>query len=625
MKITWAVLWALLLPVAPAVVQAQFAYTTNGDAIVLNAYSGAGGDVTISNFVTDIGASAFAGWTSLTSATIPPSVASVGDSAFEGCTGLTNVTIPASVTSIGDSAFGGCAALSSATIPGNVNSQNVFWGCPMLQNATIADGVGSIAAFAFQFWSTLTNVTISGSVTNIGNHAFYRCTGLMSVGIPGSVISIGNSAFDGCASLESVTIGASVTNIGTNAFSSCNKLTTINVDPANAFFSSVAGVLFDVTAMTLIQYPGGLSGGYAIPAGVTNIGTYAFAYCGSLTSVAIPYGVISIGDLAFFECGSLADVTIPGSVVSIGEGAFGWTALTSVTIPPSTGSIGQSAFLGTGLTSVTIPAGVTNIGEGAFSGCAELTELTVDPANPVYNSVGGVLFDISQATLIQYPEGLSGSYAIPAGVTSIGNGAFSGCTLLTSVTMPGSVTSIGQSAFNGCTGLTSAAISGGVTSIGELAFSSCINLKRIMIPGSVTSIGDGAFQESTSLPNVYFEGNAPPGNNMHSIFYGDPYATVYYLPGTTGWAEFDANTGLTAVLWNPLIQTSDGNFGAQNSQFGFNITGTAGIPIVVEACTNLASPLWTPIQTNTLASGSWYFSEPLQTASPTRYYRVRSP
>jgi len=46
---------------------------------------------------------------------------------------------------------------------------------------------------------------------------------------------------------------------------------------------------------------------------------------------------------------------------------------------------------------------------------------------------------------------------------------------------------------------------------------------------------------------------------------------------------------------------------------------------VVEASTNLGNPVWTPLQTNALTNGSFYFSEALQTNLPGRYYRIRSP
>ncbi len=44
--------------------------------------------------------------------------------------------------------------------------------------------------------------------------------------------------------------------------------------------------------------------------------------------------------------------------------------------------------------------------------------------------------------------------SIPSSVTSIGNGAFAGCSGLTSVSIPSSVTSIGNEAFYGCPKLT---------------------------------------------------------------------------------------------------------------------------------------------------------------------------
>ena len=59
--------------------------------------------------------------------------------------------------------------------------------------------------------------------------------------------------------------------------------------------------------------------------------------------------------------------------------------------------------------------------------------------------------------------------------------------------------------------------------------------------------------------------------------------------------------------------------------FGFIIAGSNNVVIVVEACTNLTNPVWSPLQTNTLTGGSAYFSDSQWTNQPARFYRLRSP
>ena len=77
--------------------------------------------------------------------------------------------------------------------------------------------------------------------------------------------------------------------------------------------------------------------------------------------------------------------------------------------------------------------------------------LTVDENNKNYKSVDGNLYSKDGKTFIQYATGKKNEeFVIPAGVTNIGEWAFSDCEGLTSVIIPDSVTSVGNWAFDSC-------------------------------------------------------------------------------------------------------------------------------------------------------------------------------
>jgi hypothetical protein len=377
--------------------------------------------------------------------------------------------------------------------------------------------------------------------------------------------------------------------------------------------------------ITITGHIGTLVGAVTIPdkingLPVTAIGNSAFAGSAAyFTSVTIPNSVISIGYAAFADCMSLTNVTIGNSVIGIGDLAFSWLdSLTSVTIPNSVTSLGYKAFAECiHLTSVTIGSSVTSIGDDAFGDCMSLTGAYFLGRAP---SLGGTNVFLGASNATVYHLGGTGHWGTTFGGRPT---ALWDCPWpYTCTTNNGTITITGYTGAGGAVAIPDTINGLLVTGIGSSAFACCTGLTGVTVPNSVTSIGNDAFCNCSSLTEVYFMGNAPtPGN--WSMFDGADKTIVYYLPGTTGWTSTFG--GRPAVLWKPQVQTSDGSFGLRTNHFGFNIIWASGTVVVVEACTDLANAIWSPVRTNTLTGSSSYFSDPQWTNYPNRFYRLRSP
>lgn len=595
---------ALALLALPAVVQAQFIYTATNGAITITAYTGSGNTVTVP------------------AATNGMPVVSIGLNAFLVCTGLTSITIPNSVTNYAWPAFSRCTNLLAVFFQGNsprdafpaappvfYNDPNVTlyyqagttnwrgldglpeveWNPEVLDQLvyTTNDGAIDVSGYTGPGGAVTIPAVINGlPVVSIGEDAFINSVDLTNITFPNTLTNFGSMAFAGCTGLTGVVIPNSATGVG--VFSNCTALANVTLSgSANA----IAGTEFyGCTALT----------DFTVPISVSNIGEQAFQNCYSLDAVYFQ-GSAPAADATVFT-GDTTETNyyfpkMPGwgtifagrpavpilFAVATNNGAITIDSYLgidgAVTIPDTLYGMPVTAlrnfsFNGADtLTNILIGDSVANIAGQAFVGCSSLQAINVDSGNPFYSSLDGVLFDKSQDAILYYPGGRTGSYTLPKSVTSIPSYAFQGC-----------------------------------------------NLASLTVPAGVNTIGTLAFNEDGNLTAIYFEGNTP--NVEFEGFDIQDTVIAYYLPGTINWSSNLG--GLPVALWLPQAQGVSSGFGAQANQFGFNINWASGQKVVVDASTNLINPVWTPLETNTLADGVWFFSDPQWTNYPGRFYRISS-
>ncbi len=175
-------------------------------------------------------------------------------------------------------------------------------------------------------------------------------------------------------------------------------------------------------------------------------------------------------------------------------------------------SIASSVFSGNQkITYVKLPAGVETIGEGAFKDCT----------------------------------GLKGVY-LPAGVNKIENSAFENCTEMTQINVPKAVTTIGDKAFKGDARLYLVYMKdmdySELKAIGAEAFSGCTVLSQFcshsdfVFPARLESIGEAAFQNCKMISKVDFSAN----KKLTTI-------GAHVFSGCTGITDLTPGKTLTAI------------------------------------------------------------------------------
>lgn len=525
-------------------------------------------EIRIPDGVTRLGSCLFADCSSLETVLIPDSVTSMGFSVFADCKVLTSVSLPAGLQEIPDGAFQGCSSLRVLEIPKSVKTfrRAAFSGCSSLRKIEIPEEMTELPEWVFAGCSYLTELELPEGIRNIENRACVDCTKMRIVTLPSTLESIDECAFEQCALVTivnhsdlhfefrseeygSIALAAKeiIEKDGTKrvrtALPGESEEEYVTVD---GVFLFVKGGVYGDSAYTLISYLGdeetvllpydlfgepylmnAVSGikHVVFPDGWTEVPDSAFYWDGGLEAVTIPEGVTRIGAWSFANCVSLKEVHLPSTVSEIGPIAFGGcTGLETVTLPDGLRVIGGSAFVDCpSLTSLSIPASLEELPDGLFAGCTNL-HLSLDVNNPRYVLADGILYDPAQTKVIFADATVTGIRKLPETVTTIPDGAFSGCEKLTGIILPDGLSSIGSNAFSrsglrsivipdgvttleeyafmDCAELRTVALSNHMRSIGRYTFANCVSLEAILLPDGVESIGNGAFRNCRSLEHI---------------------------------------------------------------------------------------------------------------------------
>jgi hypothetical protein len=469
-----------------------------------------------------IGGNAFANCNSLESVTINENLISIGDYAFTNNFKLSAIYIPLSVFRIGNRAFNGCPILtifteSATPLPAwnanwNYSSCPVIWGASEISTQglqfdlipgedayEVSRGVVSMGYITIPNYHQGLPVVRIKEGTNFTDGAFttINITGII---IPRNIVSIGAYAFSGSVFLKNVSIHDNVSIIGDNAFEYCSLLENID-----------------------------------IPKGATSIGVGSFQHCSALTRIEFPETLLTIGDNAFSDCSSLNSVIIQEGLTSIGANAFNNCS---------------------SLPFIYIPLSVEIIGASAFGSCNDLTiyaahndefnlptnwdiDWNIDDCPVVWGASGmptpGLLYElivgqdayeVSKGTATS-PNVIVASIFKGFPVVRIKDsdnsvyGAFANYIKLTSIDLPSSITSIGDFAFWGCTILESIEISENVSAIGAFSFAKCIAFTEIIIPESVMTMGEDVFY-NCALTIYVVADTIPDGWNAHWNYSDSP-------------------------------------------------------------------------------------------------------
>ncbi|MBI4324289.1 MAG: immunoglobulin domain-containing protein [Chloroflexi bacterium] len=170
-------------------------------------------------------------------------------------------------------------------------------------------------------------------------------------------------------------------------------------------------------------------------------------------------------------------------------------------------------------------------------------------------------------------------------------------------------------------------LSGGMAPVIDSQPQSRVNLVGTTASFSVTAIGtapltcqwrkDGVnLADGVQSSGAAISGTTTGDLTMANVQMSDAGDYTVVVTNTYG-SVTSSVAALTVQLPTPIL-TADGS---GTNGFGFNLRGMAGQTVVIDASANLTS--WTPLLTNSLLTGDFYFNDPGSTNTAQRFYRAR--
>ncbi|MDE7160814.1 MAG: leucine-rich repeat domain-containing protein [Muribaculaceae bacterium] len=547
--------------------------------------------------LTKIQSHAFNDCASLTSVVFPEAVNDIELCAFQRCTNLESIVLPAALTGLDRDSFGGCVNLSSITYLAdkpietveNSFSNEVYESATLtMPNATLAD----IAAV--EPWNLFKNVVAKdgtlpaeepqypvtferadpaddATVSSLSSIETWWNVGDMGEGL---VINMNvDVILRDASSGETVRIG--YVNLDWDDFSHYTVVLSSAVTTPGTYELVIpAGVLIDenevgVSEAVTLRYTVENSTPGPQPQLVT-FNRAEPADGATVTSLSTVNTYWNVGNLVmagdFSKNPYLLDAA-SGEKVTDAMIDFDWNDFSLFYVSLN------DAVTTPGSYELVIPEGAITDDNGAVSEAVTL-HYTVKAAEPQvgdrfeYRGVWYAITGTGKCAVVANPDSYySGDVTIADiaskgdwgyEVTSIAEGAFMGCTELTSVRVPFALEYIGNMAFAACTSLTEIDLPSALTRIEENAFSECSGLTTLRIPNSVTYLGQNSFGGCTGLMSLTLPASIV---TMEDAFAACPnIESVHYAaekPVESGSDDFDERVYPTATLTMPNALLED--------------------------------------------------------------------